>query len=202
MRVIVMGATGTIGKAIVEELQSRHEIIQVGYHSGDIQVDVTDKISIEMMFKKVQHVDAVVMATGKVHFGDFMKMHESEFNVGLKDKLMGQVNTVLIGRHYLNECGSFTLTSGILSDDPIRFGCSASLVNGALNSFVVAAALEMPKKQRINCVSPTVISEAMDKYAEYFRGFEPIPAVRAALAYSKSVEGLQTGKIYRVGSSF
>lgn len=198
MKIIVIGASGTIGQAVIDELQPRHEIISAGFKSGDIQVDIADKNSIEIMFKKISHVDAVILATGKVHFGDFMQMHEKEFMVGMQNKLMGQVNTVLIGRHYLNEGGSFTLTSGILSNDPIRFGCSASMVNGALESFVIAAAIEMPKRQRINCISPTVISESMDKYAPYFRGYEPVSATRVALAYSKSVEGLQTGQVYRI----
>ena len=72
-------------------------IIKAGYKSGDIQVDITDKNSIEAMFKKIKQVDAVVLTTGKVHFGDFMQMNGDEFNIGLQDKLMGQVNTVLIG---------------------------------------------------------------------------------------------------------
>lgn len=198
MKIIVIGASGTIGRAVVKELEPRHEIIRAGFSSGDIEVDIRDRNSIEAMFKKTGRIDAVVLTTGKVHFGDFMQMQDKEFNVGLQDKLMGQINTVLIGRSYLNEEGSFTLTSGILSDDPIRFGSSASMVNGALNSFVIAAAIEMPSKQRINCVSPTVITEAMDCYGDYFRGYEPVSAERVALAYSKSVEGLQTGKVYRV----
>lgn len=198
MKIIVIGASGTIGQAVVKELESRHEVIKAGFSSGDLRVDIRDQSSIEALFKKVETVDAVVLTTGKVHFGDFMQMNAQEYNLGLQDKLMGQVNTVLIGRNYLNEGGSFTLTSGILSEDPIRYGSSASMVNGALNSFVLAAAIEMPNKQRVNCVSPTVIKEAMGSYADYFRGFSPVSVNQVALAYSKSVEGCQTGRIYRV----
>lgn len=198
MKIIVIGSSGTIGQAVVNELQPRHEIIKAGHSSGDIKVDIRDINSIEAMFKKVERVDAVVLTTGKVHFGDFMQMQEQEYRIGLDDKLMGQVNVVLIGRNYLNEGGSFTLTSGILSEDPIRYGSSASMVNGAINSFVIAAALEMPNKQRINCVSPTVITEAMDNYGPYFRGFKSVSVAEVALAYSKSVEGLQTGRVYKV----
>jgi NAD(P)-dependent dehydrogenase (short-subunit alcohol dehydrogenase family) len=198
MKIIVVGATGTIGQAVVKELQCRHEIIKAGFRSGDIRVDITDKNSIESMFKQVERVDAVILTTGKVHFDDFMQMDDKDYTIGLQDKLMGQVNTVLVGRNYLTEGGSFTLTSGILSEDPIRYGSSASMVNGALNAFVAAAAIEMPNKQRINCVSPTVVSEAMDNYGSYFRGFESVSVQRVALAYSKSVEGLQTGMVYRV----
>jgi NAD(P)-dependent dehydrogenase (short-subunit alcohol dehydrogenase family) len=111
---------------------------------------------------------------------------------------MGQVNLVLIGREFIADGGSFTLTTGVLDSDPIRMGTSASMVNGAVNAFVVAAAIEMPRGLRINAVSPGVITEAMPDYAPFFRGFEPVPAARAALAYAKSVEGAQTGQVYRV----
>lgn len=198
MKIIVIGSTGTLGQAVVKELESRHEIIRAGSKSGDIQVDITDNNSIETMFKKIQKVDALVLTTGKVHFDEFMQMQDKDYQIGLQDKLMGQVNVVLIGRNYLNEGGSFTLTSGILSEDPIRYGSSASMVNGALNSFVIAAAIEMPKRQRINCVSPTVVTEAMDSYGQYFRGFKSVNVSDVALAYSKSVEGLQTGQVYKV----
>jgi hypothetical protein len=111
---------------------------------------------------------------------------------------MGQIRLVLAGLKYINHGGSFTLTSGILSDDPIKLGSSAAMVNGAIDSFVKSAAIEMPNQLRINAVSPTVLCESMDSYAPFFRGFEPVPASRVALAFSKSVEGGQTGRVYRV----
>lgn len=199
MKIIVIGATGTLGRAIVAELTPRHEIISVGSKSGDVQVDITDTASIEQLFKQVNDVDAVVLATGAVHFGEFESMQEAEYRIGLESKLMGQVNTVLIGRQYIKDNGSFTLTSGILNQDPIRFGSSAAMINGAIDGFVKGAAIEMPRGIRINVVSPTVVEESMPDYAPYFHGYQPVPTALAALAYSKSVEGLQTGQVFRVG---
>lgn len=198
MKIIVVGATGIIGSAVVSELSSRHEIVKVGKNSGDFQCDITKEKSVQELFKAVGEFDALVSTVGNVHFAPFKEMTNALYQIGLQDKLMGQVNLVLIGREYIKEKGSFTLTSGILADDPIRSGSSASMVNGAIESFVRAASIEMTNGLRINAVSPTIISEAMPKYASYFRGFEPVPANRAALAYSKSVEGLQTGQTYRV----
>jgi NAD(P)-dependent dehydrogenase (short-subunit alcohol dehydrogenase family) len=198
MKIIIFGGTGVIGKAVAQELSQRHKIITVGKTTGDYQCDLTDKNQIVQLFKKVGEFDAVISTTGHVHFADFEKMTSELYEIGLQDKLMGQVNLVLIGREYINDKGSFTLTSGILSHDPIRSGTSASMVNGALESFVQAAAIEMPRGLRINIVSPTVILESMPQYAPFFRGYEPIPASRAALAYSKNAEGIQTGQIYRV----
>lgn len=123
---------------------------------------------------------------------------EEQYHIGLNNKLMGQVNLVLVGLKHINEGGSFTLTSGILSHDPIKFGSSASMVNGAIDSFVKSAAIEMPKSIRINAVSPTVLTESLESYGPYFRGFESVSASRVALAYSKSVEGAQNGVIYQV----
>ena len=198
MRVLVVGASGTIGRAIVAELEPRHEVIAAGRSSGELRTDITDSTAIRAMFEKAGSLDALVSATGSVTFAPFEDMGERDYEIGLKDKLMGQVNLVLIGRDYLSDGGSFTLTSGVLDRDPILQGTSASMVNGAINAFVVAAAIEMPRGQRINTVSPGVIEEAMEVYAPFFRGFEPVPAARAALAYAKSVEGAQTGRVYRV----
>lgn len=165
-----------------------------------MQVDITSPISIEKMYAQVGKVDAVVSATGSVHFDALTNLKAEHFAIGLQSKLMGQVNLVLLGFPYVNKFGSFTLTSGILNRSPIRFGSSAAMVNGALDGFVKSAALEMPKNIRINVVSPTVLQESMSKYADYFRGFESVAASRVALAYSKSVEGSQTGQVYEVES--
>ena len=198
MRILIVGASGTIGRAVVAELGQRHEIISAGRSSGDVRMDITDSKSIHAAFEKVGTIDALVSTTGKVKFAPFLSMEAADYEIGLKDKLLGQVNLVLIGRHYLSDAASFTLTTGVLDSDPIREGTSASMVNGAINAFVMAAAIEMPRSMRINAVSPGVIAEAMKDYAPFFRGFEPVPAARAALAYAKSVEGAQTGRVYRV----
>lgn len=198
MKIILVGASGTIGKAIEQELKERHEIIRVGRSSGDLHADITDPASIRALFEKAGAFDALISAAGKVHFGALAEMGEAEFAVGLKDKLMGQVNLVLNGREFANDGASFTLTSGVLSHDPIRFGASASMVNGAIDSFVRSAALELPRGMRINSVSPTVVEEALPAYGPYFRGYKAVPAADAALAYAKSVEGAQTGQVYRV----
>lgn len=199
MKIIVVGGTGTLGKAVVDELKKRHTVVVVGNKGGDFQVDVMDLSSIERMYKSIGKFDALVSTIGKVHFADFTEMKADDYFIGLNNKLMGQVNLVLLGLHTINDQGSFTLTSGILSHDPIRYGTSASMVNAAIDGFIEGAAIEMPRGIRINAVSPTVLAESMDIYADYFRGFEPVTAARAALAYSKSVEGLQTGKVYPVG---
>jgi len=182
----------------VAELEDRHDVVSAGRTSGAVRLDITVRESIRSTFEKIGSIDAVVSAAGSVKFAPLAEMDHDDYALGLEDKLMGQVDLVLIGRDYVSEGGSFTLTSGVLDSDPIVAGSSASMVNGALNSFVRAAAIEMPRGQRINVVSPGVIQEAMDAYAPFFRGFEPVPAARAALAYAKSVEGAQTGQVYRV----
>lgn len=199
MKIIIVGGTGTIGKAVVKELGKRHTIIVAGHSRGDVQVDITETKSIESMYKSVGEFDAVVSTVGKVHFGPMLEMSAADYAVGLNDKLMGQVNLVLIGLRHINERGSFTLTSGILSVDPVPFSISAAMVDAAIDSFAISAAIEMPRGIRINSVSPTLLSESVDAYGEYFHGYKPVPAAEVALAYSKSVEGAQTGKVYTVG---
>lgn len=199
MRIIIIGGTGTIGKAVAQELGQRHEMIIAARDHGDIQLDITNPASIENMYHSVKNLDAVISTTGKVEFKELTEFSAEDYFVGLKNKLMGQINLVLIGMKHINDKGSFTLTSGILNEDPIRFGSSAAMVNGALNGFVRSVAIEMPRDLRINVISPTVIAESMAEYGPFFRGFDAVPVAKVALAFSKSVEGLQTGQIYKVG---
>jgi NAD(P)-dependent dehydrogenase (short-subunit alcohol dehydrogenase family) len=199
MKVIVIGGTGTLGKAVVGELKERHTVVVVAREHGDIQVDISNSQSIQTMYETIGKFDALVATTGTVHFGEFTKLTPKEHMIGINSKLMGQVSLVHQGLQYINDQGSFTLTSGLLSDDPIRYGCSASMINAAINGFVQGAAVEMPRGIRINAVSPTVVTESLAQYGVYFRGFESVDASKVALAFSKSVEGIQTGKVYRAG---
>ena len=198
MKILVIGADGTMGSAVVDELGQRHEIVTAGRSHGDHKVDLTDLQSIRALFASVGKVDAVVSAAGNVHFGPLLEMTPEQLQVGIGDKLMGQVHLALEAAKHLNAGGSVTLVAGTLSKDPIRYGASASLVNGALESFVRSAALEFPVGTRINVVSPTVLHESIKAYGPYFPGSEGVPAKRVALAFAKSVEGAQTGQVYYV----
>lgn len=197
MRILIVGAGGTIGRAVVDELAGRHEIVTAGRSSGDLRVNLADPKSVRALYAAAGKLDAVACAAGNVHFGPLPEMTDEQFDLGLRDKLMGQVHLVLDGVKNVNAGGSFTLISGILSRDPIRFGAAASMVNGAIESFVRAAAIELAD-HRINAVSPTVLAESLETFGDYFRGFAPVPAHRVALAYAKSIEGAQTGQVYNV----
>jgi NAD(P)-dependent dehydrogenase (short-subunit alcohol dehydrogenase family) len=197
MKIIIVGATGTIGKHITAALQKDHEVITAGSKSGDVQVDITSPDSIEKFFEQTGKFDALVSATGHAHFGPLATMKDSDFRKGIDSKLMGQINLVLIGQHYINPKGSFTLTSGILSDDPIVLGANLSAVNGAINGFVTSAAVELENGVRINAISPGVFEESPG-YFPYFPGHIPVAMDKVTQAYIKSVLGFGTGQVIKV----
>lgn len=199
MKIIVIGATGTLGRAVVAELGQDNEVISVGLTHGDLQVDLTRDESVEALFAQTGRVDAIIASTGSLFFGPLTAMRAEDFASGLNDKLLGQVRLSLIGQHHLNDGSSITLTSGIIGSEPIAQGVNATAVNAALEGFVRAAACELPRGLRINVVSPTVLSESVEKYGAFFPGFESVPAARAALAYRRSVYGVQTGRTFTVG---
>jgi NAD(P)-dependent dehydrogenase (short-subunit alcohol dehydrogenase family) len=198
MKVIVIGATGTVGSAVVKELEQRHQVISVGSSSGRYKTDFTDIAQVRALFQEVGKVDAVVVTSGSLHFGPLAEFTPEQFRIGLDSKLMGQVNVAQVAQEFLNDGGSITLTSGILSDIPIRNGASASMVNAAINGYVTGAAIELPRGLRINVVSPTVLEESLGAYGPYFIGFEAAKGSRVALAYARSVDGAQTGQVYKV----
>lgn len=198
MKILIIGGAGTIGKKVSAHLAKKHEVITAGRNSGDVKVDIADSKSIEAMYKSVPNLDAVICTAGEAKWDAFDALSEEDFHIGLNDKLMGQVNLVRIGKDYLNDNGSFTLSTGILADDPIVMTTSAAMVNGGIHSFVKAVSLELKRGLRINAVSPGLVEDAVDIYEDYFPGHNPIPMTKVVNGFVKSVEGKGTGKIIRI----
>ncbi|MCR5865329.1 short chain dehydrogenase [Aquincola sp. J276] len=198
-KILIVGASGAVGSAVAEALSgSGHQILRAGRSSGDFQVDITREASVQALFEATGPLDAIVSAAGSLHFGPLAEMRAADFDIGLQDKLLGQVRLALLGQHVLRDGGSITLTSGILAEEPVRQGANASAVNAGIHGFVIAAAVELGRGLRINAVSPTVLEESMGAYGAFFPGFIPAPARKVAQAYRRSVEGVQTGRVYAV----
>jgi len=195
MKIVIVGATGAVGRTAVEALSGRHEVIAVGRSSGDIRVDIEDVESIRAMYEEVGKVDAVVSAVGHGHFGAVDQMTSEQFMMGINHKVLPQVNLVLEGFDYMNDGGSFTLTSGVLNRDPIRGGSCAAAANGAIDGFVLGASVDMPRGIRINSVSPEVLEVSREKYDGFFRGHVHVSSEAVGLAYSKAVEGCLSGQV-------
>ncbi len=195
MKIIVIGATGDVGQTVCDELGGRHDLIPAGRNSGDVRVDISDARSIEKMYRKTGTVDAVVSTVGSVHFGQLTAFTEEQMMVGLRNKLMGQINLVLLGFDCVSDAGSFTLTSGVLDRDPIRQGVGAATANGALGGFVTGGAIEMPRGLRLNVVSPGLLEVSEAKYGAFFPGHERVPSERVGRAYAKCVEGAINGQV-------
>ena len=195
MKIIIVGAAGAVGKTVVDALSGRHEVVRVGRTSGDVQLDIEDIDSIRAMYQKIGKVDAVVSAVGHVHFGPVHEMTSEQFMTGIHGKTLPQVNLVLEGFDYVNDGGSFTVTSGVLSRDPIRGGSCAAAANGALDGFVRGAAVDMPRGIRINGVSPEVLESCRARYDGFFHGHVHVTNEAVGLAYSKAVEGCLSGQV-------
>jgi NAD(P)-dependent dehydrogenase (short-subunit alcohol dehydrogenase family) len=193
MRILLIGGTGTIGSAVYTLLAQSHEVLRCTRSGEDLKVDMAVPSSIRAMFETAGPFDALVCTAGQARFAPLDKLQDEDFAFTLVNKLMGQVNLVRFGRKFINNGGSFTLTSGILSQQPIVGSAAVSLVNAGLEGFVRAAALDLPREVRINVVSPPWVSETLVKM-----GRDPapgMPAAQVALAYQESVEGDRTGHV-------
>lgn len=192
MRVIVVGGTGTIGSAVVAALSARHEVVVSGRKSGVVTVDLASPDSIRAMFQSVGKFDAIVCAAGQAKFGSLDDLTDADYLFSFSNKLMGQANLVRIGRQFIADGGSLTLTTGVLSQEPIKGSASISMVNAGLEGFVRAAALELPRGIRVNVVSPPWVTETL--VARKMDPSSGMPAARVAQAYLTSVEGTMTGQ--------
>jgi len=196
MKIIIVGASGTMGTFLSNELEKEHEVIRADRHSPDVQVDITSTESIENMYQKVGAFDALICTAGPTHVGPWKNLTDTEFRKGVEGKMMGQINLVLIGQHHINPKGSFTLITGALTHDPQRNFANASAANAAVEGFVRAAAIELENGIRINAVSPTVIEDS-PKYFPFFPGEMPVTMKQLEFGFRKSVFGANTGQVIK-----
>jgi NAD(P)-dependent dehydrogenase (short-subunit alcohol dehydrogenase family) len=193
VKILVIGATGTIGAAVAHALEARHEVVRASHSRADLKVDLADPDSIKRLYTKVGRVDAVVSAAGQAAFGPLLTLSDADFALCLSNKLMGQVNFVRFGVEALADGGSFTLTSGILSRLPMPGGAAISMINAGLEGFGRAAALELPRNLRINVVAPGWIRETL--LALKMDPSPGVPAAEVAETYVKAVEGSMNGQV-------
>lgn len=198
MKILIVGGNGTIGKKVAAHLNKKHEVVIAGRRNADVEVNISDKASIHRMFESVPLIDAVVCTAGEAKWDNFNDLTEKDFYIGIQSKMMGQVNLVRIGKDFINSGGSFTLTTGILADDPVAKTTSAALVNGALHSFVKAVSLEVENDIRINAVAPGLVEDAYERYKSFFPGYNPIPMEKVINGYVRSVEGKVRGEVIRI----
>ncbi|TBX70134.1 short chain dehydrogenase [Flavobacterium silvisoli] len=196
MKIIIVGATGTMGTHLVKALEKEHEIIKVASKGGDIEADITSTASIEKMFEQIGSFDALISTAGPTFVGPWSKLNDTTFRQGVEGKMMGQINLVLIGQKYINPKGSFTLITGALTHEPQVNFANASAANGAVEGFVRAAAIELENGIRINAVSPTVIEDS-PQYFPYFPGEIPTTMKQLEYMFRKSVFGKVTGHVIK-----
>lgn len=198
MKILIIGGCGTIGKKVVDHFKNQHEVIIGGRSKGDIHIDISDSKSIQSTLESIGKLDAIICIAGEAKWDAFDNMTEEDFYIGIKSKLMGQVNLVRIGIQYLNPRGSITLSAGILADEPVPLTTSAAMVNGAVNSFVKALKLDLNNDIRVNVVSLGLVEDSYEKYKGYFPRHIPISMEKAVNAYERSVEGNENGEIIQV----
>ncbi len=198
MKILIIGGNGTIGKTVAKRFSENHEVLIAGRSSGDVTVDIASSESIQKMFESVGKLDAIVNIAGDAKWDTFDNLSEDDFYIGIKSKMMGQVNLVRLGREFLNDGGSITLTTGILADEPVDMTTSAAMVNGAIQSFTKAVSLELKRGVRVNVVSADLVEDSYEKYKDYFPGNTPVPMNKVVDGYVKSVLGRINGSIIRI----
>lgn len=194
MKVLIIGSSGHVGTAAAKALRGRHELIEVS-RSTEPGVDLDDPESIGHLFDAVGTVDAIVSAAGHVPFKPLEELTREDFVEGFNGKTLSQLDLVRIGLPHVADGGSITLTTGVTARAAIRTGSAAAMVSGAIESFVMAAACEMPRGVRINVASPTVLQSATE-FHDYFPGFPPASDEAVGNLYLRSVEGIETGTTF------
>jgi NAD(P)-dependent dehydrogenase (short-subunit alcohol dehydrogenase family) len=198
MKVVLFGASGTIGSAVQKALEANgHEVIGITRKSGDFQADIQDIESLKAVYKKIRSFEHVACAAGDVFPAPLEQTTDDQWASSFKSKAMGQINLVRAAIPFIADKGSFVLISGVLTDEVTFAATIGTTINYTVEGFVKSAAVELPRGLRINCVSPTVLTESK-AYHQYFPGFVPVDASEVAQAYVRAISNPMSGRILKL----
>jgi NAD(P)-dependent dehydrogenase (short-subunit alcohol dehydrogenase family) len=197
-KIIVVGATGKLGKVVVEGLQKDYEVIRASRSGPDLKIDAFDFESVSDVLASIGPFDGLVSCIGGTPFKTFDELTMEDFAAGLSTKCFSQLNLAKAAIPFLRENGSITLTSGIIGDEPIIAGSCAAAANGALNMCVSTLAAEYAGKLRINVVSPSIIENSVDYYGMLFDGFEATSNESITHAYRRTISAPISGQVLQL----
>ncbi|MEV0371970.1 short chain dehydrogenase [Streptomyces sp. NPDC050636] len=193
MKILVIGATGTVGGAVAHALEDAHQVVTAA-RRGPVKVDLEDPSSLDALFGEVPDLDAVVCCAASGPLIDLESTADDEIAAGIRGKLLGQVALAQRAVRHLRDGGSLTLTGGTFAA-PLAGGSLGALINTGLEGFVRNAAEELPRRLRINLISPGWIRETLEAMGADGAGGTPVSEV--ARAYVTAVEGTAQGQIIR-----
>jgi NAD(P)-dependent dehydrogenase (short-subunit alcohol dehydrogenase family) len=197
-KIVVVGATGTIGKADLLSFSPDIKIVRVGNRYGEYNIDLRSKASIEKLFQDIGVVDGVICAAGSTRFGNALETGISDFIASINNKLLNQINLVQVAARYLKPNGFITLTSGSMSQAPWPDSAPTAMVNAAVEGFVRAAARDLENGIRINAVSPVFIDITAKKMG-LPTTTGTMSQTSAARVYQISMDGDMTGQVIDAG---
>jgi NAD(P)-dependent dehydrogenase (short-subunit alcohol dehydrogenase family) len=193
-RVLLVGGTGTIGRAVAECLSGAYDVVVAARSGGDVQVDASSEDSIVRLFAAVGQVEALVSTFGRAVPGGLGDISESDIAATFTGKVYSQINLARIGLAHVRDGGSITLTGGVLSREPVPGFAAVGMANGAIDGFCRAASADLGDRIRINCVSPVFVLESgPDRERLGLSDSLVQSAAGTALAYRAAIESGRTG---------
>lgn len=151
------GATVVIAGRSQQRLDAaRADLARTGPPAGRLSahpVDIGDPAQVTRLFERVGTLSHLVVTAADLPYGPVVSLSEDSMVRAVRSKILGPLFAAQQAAPRITKPGSITFTSGIAASRPAPGGALAATVNGALESMVLALALELAPI-RVNAVSP------------------------------------------------
>lgn len=190
MRILIIGASGTIGSAVAGELDdSGYVVLGASRRNARFSVDIGDGTSMRSLLERLRAVDALICTVGSGVYVPEADARMRGFDRALEPTVSGQMTLVRESLTHVREC--IVLTAGMVAQDAEDAMVATPMSDGSLERFVRAAALEFASP-RVNVVAPPLVHET----ARRLGAANGVPAGRVAKMYRRVLESDAHGEVF------
>lgn len=160
-KVLIIGGTKGIGKAIVSEIIEEHEVVCLSRNISDFTHNNYKHIKFDVLndeFPEIESLDTLIYCPGTINLKPISTLTLDDFRYDFELNVIGAVKAI---KKYLNllkksENPSILMFSTVATKLGMPYHSSVSVSKSGIDGLVKTLGAELAPKVRINAIAPTI----------------------------------------------
>jgi 3-oxoacyl-[acyl-carrier protein] reductase len=160
-KIIIIGGSKGIGKAITESLLNEHKVINISRTSPDFQHSNLSHFSCDVLtdeLPQIEEADGLIYCPGSINLKPFNRLSIDDFKTDFEINVIGAVKCIQTYTKALStsDSASIVLFSTVATKLGMPFHASIATAKSAVEGLTKSVAADLAPKIRVNAIAPTI----------------------------------------------